>query len=389
MCSNTFKYDSLVNTEYLYIHWPFCPYKCTFCPFVAFAGVDQYMLEYHQALCQEIIFFKQHNNTKSTIKTIFIGGGTPSTYPDKLLLDMSGTIRDVFTLDPELEFSIEVNPGTVRVEQFAIWKEAGINRLSIGVQSLNDKALHKLNRHQSANDVYFLLDKASVHFDNISVDIIIGLPNVSKDDWYGMIEKLVTWPIKHVSMYFLTLHENTMLYRGVIEGKVQLPLDDEVVDLYYWTVNRFAQAGFEQYEVSNFAKPGFASKHNQAYWDRVPYRGFGVGACSFDGNMRYQNDKNLLKYLITSKEGCLASSFSEQLDFKQAWLEQLMLGMRRSKGVVIADLLKFLDSTQVANFMQQLDILEQAQFLRVNDGCLYLTPKGLSVENEIVVKLSI
>lgn len=388
MCATTFHYDALVGTEYLYLHWPFCPYKCTFCPFVAFAGVDHYMAQYHAALCEEIKAFKEHNNAKSTIKTIFIGGGTPSTYPDQLLLDMSGTIREVFNLADDLEFSIEVNPGTVRLEQFAIWKEAGINRLSIGVQSLNDKALHKLNRHQSASDVYFLLEQASKQFDNISVDIIIGLPGVSRSDWVEMIERLVNWPIKHVSMYFLTIHENTMLYRGVMDGKVQLPLDDDVVDLYYWTTERLKLAGFEQYEVSNFARAGFASKHNQAYWDRVPYRGFGVGACSFDGTRRYQNDKNLLKYLKNMNEGCAATTFCEQLDFKQAWLEQLMLGMRRSKGIVISDLLKFLTAQQVTHFNEQLEQLVQAQFLRVEHGCLYLTPKGLSVENEIVVKLS-
>jgi putative oxygen-independent coproporphyrinogen III oxidase len=389
MCATAFQYDPLVSTEYLYIHWPFCPYKCTFCPFVAFAGVDQYMGQYHKALCQEINFFKQHNNTKSPIKTIFMGGGTPSTYPDKLLLDMSATLRDVFRFANDLEFTIEVNPGTVRLEQFEIWKEVGINRLSIGVQSLNDKALFKLNRHQSAEDVYFLLDKASKQFDNISVDIIIGLPGVSKSDWRNLVENLVNWPIQHVSMYFLTIHENTMLYRGVMEGKVQLPVDDEVVDQYYWTTERFKQAGFEQYEVSNFARPGFASKHNQAYWERVPYRGFGVGACSFDGRMRYGNDKNLLKYLKNSQEGCFAANFAEELDFKQAWLEKLMLNMRRSKGVNINDLLMNLNHLQVANFWQNLESLQQAGFLIVEEGCLYLTPKGLSVENEIVVKLSI
>lgn len=389
MCLTPYQYDSIIKTECLYIHWPFCPYKCTFCPFVAFAGVDHYMLEYHNALIKEIDFFKQHNNTQATIKTIFIGGGTPSTYPDKLLLDMSGTIRNVFELDDNLEFSIEVNPGTVRVEQFPIWKQAGINRLSIGVQSLNDKALHKLNRHQSARDVYFLLDQASKYFDNMSVDIIIGLPGVSKADWCELVDKLVSWPIQHVSMYFLTIHENTMLYRGVIEGKVQLPLDDEVVDLYYWTANRFKEAGFEQYEVSNFARSGYASRHNQAYWDRVPYRGFGVGACSFDGNIRYQNDKNLLKHLKNITQDCFAATFAEKLDFKQAWLEQLMLGMRRSKGVLLSDLLNFLTQAQKERFFTQLDILQKAEFLTVNDGRLYLTPKGLSVENEIVVQLSI
>lgn len=389
MCANIFQYDPVVDTEYLYLHWPFCPYKCSFCPFVAFAGVDHFMEQYHQALCQEINFFKRHNNTKNTIKTIFIGGGTPSTYPDKLLLDMSGTIKETFNVAKDAEFTIEVNPGTVRVEQFAVWKQAGINRLSIGVQSLNDKALHKLNRHQSSESVYFLLEQASKHFENISVDIMLGLPNVSKKDWSDLIAKLVNWPIKHVSMYFLTVHENTMLYRGIAEGKVQLPLDDVVVDQYYWTVDKLKNAGFRQYEVSSFAKPGFESVHNQAYWERVPYRAFGVGACSFDGTVRYQNEKNLLKYLKLISSGCSAISFAEQLDFKQAWLEKLMLGMRRSKGVLISDLIKCLTNEQIIRFNEQLNLLEKTQFLQIKNGRLHLTPKGLSVENEIVVQLSI
>ena len=389
MCTNIFHYDPLVSTEYLYIHWPFCPYKCSFCPFIAFAGVDHFMAQYHKALCDEINFFAQHNNTKDTIKTIFIGGGTPSTYPDELLLDMSGTIRRTFNVASDAEFTIEVNPGTVRMEQLAIWKQAGINRLSIGVQSLNDKALHKLNRHQSAESVYFLLDQASKHFENISVDIMLGLPNVNKQDWSDLINKLVTWPIKHVSMYFLTVHENTMLYRGIVEGKVQLPLDDLVVDQYYWTTEKLKEAGVEQYEVSSFARPGFASVHNQAYWDRVPYRAFGVGGCSFDGVRRYQNEKNLLKYLKLVSSSCSAINFAEQLDSKQAWLEKLMLGMRRSKGVLLSDLTKYLTKAEVLRFNDQLNLLEKAQFLQIKDGSLHLTPKGLSVENEIVVQLSI
>lgn len=389
MCLATSHYNTLAQVEYLYIHWPFCPYKCSFCPFVAFSGVDHLMAQYHQVLLTEIERFARNQQTKSKIKTIFIGGGTPSTYPNELLLDMSGKIRSVFDLDQDLEFSIEVNPGTVKAGQLAVWKGIGINRLSIGVQSLNDQVLQKLNRHQKASDVESLLDDASKLFDNLSIDVIVGLPGVSGADWQNMINRLVDWPIKHISVYFLSVHENTMLYRGIIEGKVQLPLDDEVVDLYDWTVERLAQAGFVQYEVSNFAKKGFESKHNQAYWDRKVYGGFGVGACAFDGEVRYQNEKNLLKYFKMVSEGCCATSFSEKLEPQQAWLEKLMLGMRNSKGVALSELLDSLNQVQVLQFMTQLDLLQNLQLVKVLGDRICLTPKGLSVENEVVVKLSV
>lgn len=388
MCQTVSSYNPYAKTEYIYLHWPFCPYKCTFCPFVAFAGIDQYMEQYHKMLLQEIYWFKKHHQDNAKIKTIFIGGGTPSTYPDRLLLDMSDTLRDVFTLEDDFEFSIEVNPGTVRIEQLAMWKGAGINRLSIGVQSLNDKVLHKLNRKQSSKDVYFLLDNASKLFDNISVDIIVGMPGVSGQDWSELINKIIGWPVKHVSMYFLMVHENTPLYKGVKEGKVSLPIDDKVVDQYLWAVDKFKEAGFEQYEVSNFAKPGFRSEHNQAYWSREPYRGFGVGACSFDGKTRFGNDKRLLKYFKAVSADCFAANFMEELDFKQSWLEKLMLGMRQSKGVLLSDLFEGLSKEKKENFIVQLNLLHEAKFVVISNDRLYLTPKGLSVENEVVVQLS-
>ena len=389
MCQSIAQFNSLANIEYLYLHWPFCPYKCTFCPFVAFAGIDHYMAQYHQTLVQELNYFAQHHPLKNRLKTIFIGGGTPSTYPVELLLDMSGKIKDVFELDSDLEFSIEVNPGTVKSGQLAIWKGAGINRLSIGVQSLNDRVLQQMNRHQSARQVRRLLDEASLLFDNLSVDVIVGLPGITQADWYDFISQLVDWPIKHVSMYFLTVHENTMLYRGIVEGKVELPLDDEVVDMYYGAVDRFLAAGFVQYELSNFAKKGFESRHNRAYWDRRPYAGLGVGACYFDGEVRFQNDKNLLKYLKLVSAGCSAATFHEKLDAKQVWLEKLMLGMRRSEGVGLDDLIGLLNQSQQAQFMEQLKMIQDLELIRMVGDRICLTPKGLSVENEIIVRLSI
>ena len=381
-------FDTTSSFESVYIHWPFCPYKCHFCPFVALASHDQFMPQYHRMLCKEIRDFCQQVDQKSSIKTVFLGGGTPSTYPNDLLLDMFGTLNNALTLDETAEISIEVNPGTVNQERLETWKQVGINRLSIGVQSLKDDVLKKLNRHQSAADVFRLLDSAHLLFDNISVDIILGLPGVSVDDWKELLETLVTWPIKHMSMYFLTVHEDTPLYFGVKAKKIMLPTDDTIVDLYEWSVNYLALHGFARYEISNFARQGYESRHNSVYWHRKPYKGFGLGACSFDGKNRFQNQKNLTNYLEGVDQGKNIHSFSETLTQEQEWLEIVMLGLRQSQGVRIADVIHNLTPEQRTNFYQKINILRDENLLTCNDDVVRLTSSGLAVENEIVLKLS-
>lgn len=227
------QFNYQVTPRSVYIHWPFCPYRCHFCPFVALAGQDQFMEQYHRALCAEMTHFGKHYSEKLILDTVFIGGGTPSTYPDALLLDMFGTLRTIFDVQSSAEVTIEVNPGTVRsVEQLEHWKKLGINRLSIGVQSLKDPVLKKLNRLQSASDVYALLAKTQHIFDNVSVDLILGLPDVSEAEWKELLQTVVTWPIKHLSIYFLTVHEDTPLYFKVKTQAIVLPPDDALVDLY-------------------------------------------------------------------------------------------------------------------------------------------------------------
>ncbi len=201
--------------ESLYIHWPFCPYKCHFCPFVALAGHDAFMERYHKALSAEIERYAREHKSSQPLQTLFFGGGTPSTYPPHLLLDMFGTLNNVFTFASDAEISLEVNPGTVTQEKIETWKHVGINRLSIGVQSLNDGVLKRLNRHQSLADVISLFEMATPLFDNISVDMILGLPDVSVQEWKDSLLKIVQWPIKHLSLLFLTVHEDTPLYFGV------------------------------------------------------------------------------------------------------------------------------------------------------------------------------
>lgn len=382
------QFDSNRFVESLYIHWPFCPYRCHFCPFVALASHDEYMEQYHEALKKEIIQFGNGHCVKTPIKTIFFGGGTPSTYPPHLLLDTFGILRSIFEFDKDCEITIEVNPGTVSDEKLHTWKNIGVTRLSIGVQSLDDTVLKQLNRHQSARDVFELLDKAKHLFENISLDLILGLPGVSDSAWKSFVKTVVALPIKHISTYFLTVHENTPLYFGVKTNKVVLPADDAVVDLYEWTVQELAAHGFMQYEVSSFAKAGFECRHNSAYWNRKPYKGFGMGACSFDGDSRMQNTKNLMQYLTVQSDEARVV-FAEKLTSEQAYLEQLMLGLRQSKGVKIEEVTQGLSDAQYTTLCDTILQISALGYLEHHNGRIRLTGKGLAVEHELIVKLAV
>jgi oxygen-independent coproporphyrinogen-3 oxidase len=382
-------FNAQVPFKAVYIHWPFCPYRCHFCPFVALASHDQYMDDYHKALCTEIKTFGKRLEIRPSYNSIFMGGGTPSTYPPHLLLDMFDTLYNIGDLEYGAEVTIEVNPGTVSKEALAAWSKAGINRLSIGVQSLKDDVLQGLNRHQSYAQVLSLLDMASATFDNISIDLILGLPGVSPDEWQKMIETIVHWPIKHLSVYFLTVHENTPLYYGVKAKKVMLPPDDSMISMFYWTIDTLAQHGFEQYEISNYARKGYQSKHNSAYWERVPYKAFGLGACGFDGASRFQNTKNLMDYLKNAGSEEALNVFSETLTPEQAWLEKLMLGLRQRKGVRMQPLIDELTHENKQRFIASVDELIAQDLLEQELDMIRFTPKGLAVENEIIVKLSV
>ena len=382
------EYNLQASTSSLYIHWPFCPYKCQFCPFVALARHEDFIEEYHRALIKEIENFAKGHEKMEPLKTIYLGGGTPSTYPNKLLLDTFGTLRSTFNFNQISEITIEANPGTVQADQLKVWKQVGITRLSIGVQSLNDKILENLNRHQKAKDVYRLVDRAAGMFNSLSIDLIIGLPGVTETEWKQLIKEVVTWPIEHVSMYFLSIHENTPLYFRIKKKDIVLAPDEATVDLYYWSVNMLEQYGFTQYEISNFAKEGYESKHNRVYWDRKSYKGFGLGACSFDGAARFQNEKNLKRYLENVQKGTMITIFSETLTLQDVRLEVLMLGLRRKQGVIVEEVLHNLPEEKKNKFLCRVEELEKGNFVRRDKERLYLTPAALAVENEIAVKLS-
>jgi oxygen-independent coproporphyrinogen-3 oxidase len=347
------------------------------------------MEQYQRALMKEIASFVERAPSKLALDTVFLGGGTPSTWPDNLLLDTFGTLKKVFNFEEHCEVTIEVNPGTVRAEQLLLWKSIGINRLSIGVQGLKDSVLNTLNRKQSKEDVLWVLSEASKTFDNISVDLILGLPGVSPGEWKDLLQTVVQWPIVHVSIYFLTVHEETPLYFKVKKNEVILASDDALVELYHWSVDYLKEHGLAQYEISNFAKEGYQSRHNTVYWDRKPYKGFGLGACSFDGISRFQNQKSLMKYMTDIEQGNDITIFSETLTDKQMHLERTMLGLRRSQGLSLVDLLDGLNPEQQHAMEHEVALLELHKFLRIADNRIILTAAGLAVQNDIAARLSL
>lgn len=382
-------YDAHNKIESLYIHWPFCPYKCHFCPFVALAGQDRHHSEYQRALKAEIESFAHLQKQSIALKTIYIGGGTPSTWPHDLLLDMFDTLRSTFDFSAICEITIEANPGTVTAEHIELWQKIGITRVSVGVQSLNDSVLQDLNRKQSADQVRTLLHQLKGAIHSVSVDMIVGLPGISKEEWKEILLEVVTWPIMHVSLYFLSVHEGTPLYFRVARNQVTLPPDDATVDLYYWSVECLENAGFKQYEVSSFAKEGFESMHNQVYWDRKPFKGFGIGAWSFDGTFRIQNEKNIEKYMKAQEEKKEVVFYKEKLTDKDIRLEKLMLGLRKRAGYSIVEAVKDLTKQEQVIFFEKLAALEEKKIIQINDQQIVLAKTSLALENEVSAYLSI
>lgn len=382
-------YDDQAYTQSLYIHWPFCPYKCHFCPFVALAGQDAHMENYHKALISELTRFASSQKNVASLKTIYIGGGTPSTWPDALLLDMLGTLRNTFDMQEISEITIEANPGTVRPEQILLWQKIGITRVSVGVQSLNDQVLQNLNRQQSATQVRQLIAQLKDQVHSVSIDIIIGLPGVDEKEWKEFIAEIITWPIQHISMYFLSVHEGTPLYFRVARQQLILPPEEPIVDLYYWSVEALKEGGFDQYEVSSFAKKGYESQHNRMYWERKPFKGIGIGAWSFDGISRIQNEKNIVKYIQSQQEGLDAIFCEEKISEESARLERIMLGLRQTKGVLISEALEGLTPEKQELFFSRLAALEEKKIVKIGEDRVALMPTSLALENEVAAHLSV
>jgi oxygen-independent coproporphyrinogen-3 oxidase len=369
------------HIEHLYTHWPFCNKKCWYCDFISFEKHKEFVDKYHNALCNEIEkFAKEKKALIGKIKTIFIGGGTPSIYPEKLFKKIFKILHKNFDLTKLIEVTIESNPSDINKEKLELWKSVGINRLSVGVQILDEKILQKVNRIQKNQSTYNALELAPKYFKNISVDLILGLPGTTRKKWFKTLEFVTSKPIKHVSVYFLTIYEKTPLYFKIKDGSLAVLPDDKMASIYEETIDFLKDKNFFQYEISNFSKTGYESIHNRAYWDRKYYRGFGLSAASFYGKKRLVNSNNLIKYI-----GSKRPAMEESLDREKVFLEELMLGLRQNKGVDLHDMIYSLVEGQQIKIKEKISNLKQRGLIEEKNGRVVLTVRGMILENEVVL----
>lgn len=375
----------------LYIHIPFCKQKCSYCDFCSYANKESFIKRYIQCVLKEIIEVGNNNkidfeNGKDdlfSVKTIYIGGGTPSLIESKYIVQTIEEIKSNFELDENAEITIEVNPGTVTLEKLEDYNKAGINRLSIGLQSTHEHLLKEIGRIHTYLDFLDTFRFArEAGFENINVDLMIGLPNQTLAEVQDSIEEIVSMEPEHISVYSLILEEGTPLFKKVEEG-LELP-DEELERKMYWTVKRILETnGYNHYEISNFAKQGYESKHNLDCWNQKEYIGFGVAAHSYTNGIRYSNIENLEQYIKNYEEDKTEENlvFHEKQDMETMQKEYMLLGLRKIDGVSIQEFkIKFV-ANPVFLYHSELEKLVNEELLEIDGDMIKLTNKGLDLAN--------
>ena len=369
----------------LYIHVPFCTKRCFYCSFnTAPLEHDDEMRRYVGALRRELGLLATTSWAAAvSLETVFFGGGTPSLLgPD----DMAGILDELrarLALSPAAEITVECNPESVSRDKLAAYRQAGVNRISLGVQSLDDSILPVLGRLHDAGGARRAFEAVrEAGFDNASVDLMYGLPHQAADTWTRSVSGVLAWEPEHLSAYGLTLDAGSLWAVTGVEG---LPGEGAVIE-QYWALARAAQArGFEHYEISNYARPGFRSRHNQIYWHAAEYLACGPGACGFVGDVRYGNVKPVTRYCATLESGALPIDTAERLTERQRVGERLILGLRLVDGVPRA----WLDERAAGDtgLARRLAAWREAGVLAEHDDRVALTESGFLVSDSVFVDL--
>ena len=343
--------------------------------------------DYLFALDKEIKFYSSQNTDDRIITSIFFGGGTPSFMEPEYISSIIQMIKRSFNVAENAEITLETNPGTVNQKKIERFKEVGVNRMSIGIQSFNDDELQFLTRiHNSALARKTVNDAFEAGIENLSIDLIFNLPGQTKEKWKSNLLKAIDLPIKHISAYSLILEHGTVLNKMVLDGKVKMQDDDFDADLYDITIDFLAKHGFAQYEVSNFSKPGYECRHNNAYWHYQDYYGFGPSAHSFVNGKRWWNYTSLKFYIANIKSKGNALRGYEELSDKEMQDEFIMLALR-SNGLDINELnMRFGDDWIIDNY-DKIKEIEKEGYLISSDNFVKFTKKGYAISNEILAKL--
>ena len=370
----------------IYIHIPFCKSRCSYCDFATDVYRNNEAVErYVSALCAEIQNSKfKIQNSEDRIETIYFGGGTPSLLSAAQLEKILSAIHQKFAVEPEIEFTLEMNPATVTIEKLRDFKNLGVNRASFGVQTFDDRALKLLARGHDANDArqtFELLRRAG--FDNISFDLIAGLPHQTLRDWEQNLDEALRLNPEHLSLYLLEIHEGTPLAEQIRSQRQPKPDEDLAAAMYEMMIGKTADAGFSQYEISNFCRDGFQSRHNSKYWLCEPVFAFGVSAHSFDGKRRWANERDTNRYVSLIENETTPVVEINELDEKQLAGEFAFLNLRLTKGLDLDEYKSRFGIDLRENLAEDLARLEDFGLIKYAGNHLKLTRHGMVYSNEV------
>ncbi|UHA75817.1 radical SAM family heme chaperone HemW [Paenibacillus sp. 481] len=368
----------------VYIHIPFCTNKCHYCDFNSYVLKEQPVMEHLRAMEQEMARTVEQC-PPSVIDTIFVGGGTPTVLkPDEMAYFLESVRRHFPNWSNNIEFSMEANPGTTDVDKLRVMYEGGVNRLSFGVQSFNNDLLHGIGRIHSVDDVYRSIDNArKVGFDNMSIDLMFGLPNQTVEVLEHSVERALELDLPHLSIYSLKVEENTLFHTLYKRSQLPLPNEEDELAMYMLIMERMKAAGFEQYEISNFAKPGFASRHNTTYWRNEDYYGIGAGAHGYVNRQRHINIKGVNPYNAACQTG-LPRLDSFTVDIGDAMEDFMMVGLRVMEGIDKARFRAQFPGYELDQVFQvQLTKLLQANLLEQTEVGYRLSEQGLLFGNDV------
>lgn len=357
----------------LYIHIPFCIRKCAYCDFLSAPAAPEVQEAYVGQLLQEIAASKKLPEDYEAV-TVFFGGGTPGILKGELLCSILRALRDRFSVREDAEITVEANPGTVNRDKLVQYREAGVNRISLGLQSADNQELKLLGRIHTWEQFLESFQLArETGFRNINVDLMSALPGQTTESVHRTLERVLALFPEHISAYSLILEEGTPFYKRYEGHPELLPSEEEERQMYYDTRDRLCACGYEHYEISNFAKPGYACRHNLGYWERRDYKGFGLGAASLLENVRYTNQTDLTEYL----KGNFAGT-EDPLTEQAVREEYFFLGLRKMEGVE--------PGRYREHYEERIQRLQAQQLLEEKDGRIRLTERGTDVSNYVMAQ---
>ena len=365
----------------IYIHIPFCIRKCDYCDFLSGPSGPEEQADYVQALLREIQAVEEGEGR--SVSSIFIGGGTPSVLDERLLGDILKEIRNRFKIEEDVEITIEVNPGTANIGKLQAYREIGINRLSIGLQSPQDRELKILGRiHNYEQFLETYQEARAVGFDNINIDLMSAIPDQTYEGWVKNLRTVAELEPEHISAYSLIVEEGTPF----AARKLNLPDEDTEYNMYEATAQILKEYGFEQYEISNYARKGRKCRHNVGYWTRQDYLGFGLGASSLYGKERFANTADMKKYLENSRNPEKIREKEPSLTREDEMAEFMFLGLRMTKGISKVDFQRCFGCTIESVYGEVLEKYESMGLLLEQDGRIFLSREGIHVSNSIMAE---